>query len=568
MPDKEYITQIQQKISSALIYPTEAKLSGWEGVVLVRFIINQDGQIKELNIAKSSGYPLLDEAAMAAVKNASPYPSLKLFEQIEKLEITLPINFKQGEQLAFSEDKLINIDFDQETLDIEPIEEILFRSKSKPTTHQAQELNNFIELAIQNNQPTQIAQQEVELAKLKIREAKRNIFPVVKLTGYFTDGEVFNVAYREGETRIQLDQPIFYGGRLRNSINQAEVNLEITKGNFDRIVLDVAHKAEVAYYNLVASRMNLEVQEKIRQQAREILNIIQKQFSAELITSLEVSSAQSWFKQINFQIDSTRHDFEMAKLTFMQVLNLSEPIEISPHELKINNLKLSLEQCIDAGLKNRPEIYLSELLVQFNELGEKIEQAKNNFTVDFTSAYGRYQGAFKTEELQDSDNWQVGIKATKPWGPSTFTSSATTEELQPRFGQTSPTKASTISAEFNLFDNFQRLSDQKEVEISLARSLSDLNETVKTIEFEVRDAYLNYQKALLQASTAQTEAEYRRRQVEVLKVRAQTGDGGFSNIMEALVNLSRAQTNFTQALANYYIFLANLKKATGYGVNI
>jgi outer membrane protein TolC len=84
----------------------------------------------------------------------------------------------------------------------------------------------------------------------------------------------------------------------------------------------------------------------------------------------------------------------------------------------------------------------------------------------------------------------------------------------------------------------------------------------------VRDAYLNYQKALLQASTAQTEAEYRRREVEVLKVRAQTGDGGFSNIMEALVNLSRAQTNFTQALANYYIFLANLKKATGYGVNI
>jgi len=46
------------------------------------------------------------------------------------------------------------------------------------------------------------------------------------------------------------------------------------------------------------------------------------------------------------------------------------------------------------------------------------------------------------------------------------------------------------------------------------------------------------------------------------------GEAGFASILESLVSLSRAQNNYVQALANYYIALANLKKATGYGIKI
>ena len=115
-------------------------------------------------------------------------------------------------------------------------------------------------------------------------------------------------------------------------------------------------------------------------------------------------------------------------------------------------------------------------------------------------------------------------------------------------------------------DNLQRLSEDKEAEIELQRSLSDLNETTKTINFEIKDAYFNYQKALLQANAAQSETEFRRHQIEVLKVRAQVYELGFSQVMEALINLSLAQNKYIQALANYFLSLANLKKAAGYGI--
>jgi len=438
--------------------------------------------------------------------------------------------------------------------------------KTKISPLQAEELEGFIELAIRNNQPTQIARQEIELSELEIKEANRNLFPGLKIEGYNTDGEVYKVEYEERELKAQLDQPIYYAGRLRDTLEKARVNLEITKRNYDRIKIDVAHKAEVAYYNVIAGRMNLKKQEAIYKEAERFLDIVKKQFDAELVTSLEISSAQSWFEQIKFQIDSTKQDIKMAELTFMQVLNISELPEITQEELEIKELNLSLYECLDAGLKNRPELYLSELLVRFNQYGNKIEESKNKFTIDLTTTYSHYQGHYKTESMSSANNWYFGFKATKPWGGSTINALATTEETQPRYGQTSPTKASTISAEFNLLDNLKRLSDKKRTEIELQRSLSDLNETTKTINFEVEDAYLNYKKALLQAITTQSENIFRWREYEVLKVRAQVGEVGFSNVIETLISLSRAQTNYTQALANYYISIANLKKAAGYGI--
>ncbi|MCX7929041.1 MAG: energy transducer TonB, partial [Patescibacteria group bacterium] len=49
---QEYVGSILQKISSCLIYPTEALQKGWEGVVTVRFTISTDGRVKTVDIAE------------------------------------------------------------------------------------------------------------------------------------------------------------------------------------------------------------------------------------------------------------------------------------------------------------------------------------------------------------------------------------------------------------------------------------------------------------------------------------------------------------------------------------
>jgi len=50
------------------IYPSVAKEAGWEGIVMVRVLVQTNGLPGEVTVQKSSGYSILDKAAMEAVQ--------------------------------------------------------------------------------------------------------------------------------------------------------------------------------------------------------------------------------------------------------------------------------------------------------------------------------------------------------------------------------------------------------------------------------------------------------------------------------------------------------------------
>lgn len=66
---------IRARIERAKRYPPLAKARQLEGVVQVRFSIGEDGQVQNLKIVSSSGFSILDEEALAAVKRGAPFPS-------------------------------------------------------------------------------------------------------------------------------------------------------------------------------------------------------------------------------------------------------------------------------------------------------------------------------------------------------------------------------------------------------------------------------------------------------------------------------------------------------------
>lgn len=59
--------QILRRVEPA--YPEQARLQGWEGKVTVRVEVLTDGIPGDITVKKSSGYPLLDDAAILAIKS-------------------------------------------------------------------------------------------------------------------------------------------------------------------------------------------------------------------------------------------------------------------------------------------------------------------------------------------------------------------------------------------------------------------------------------------------------------------------------------------------------------------
>lgn len=59
------------------VYPRTARENNWEGSVLLDAVILPDGTVGDLRVERSSGYGLLDTAALAAVKDWRYRPALK-----------------------------------------------------------------------------------------------------------------------------------------------------------------------------------------------------------------------------------------------------------------------------------------------------------------------------------------------------------------------------------------------------------------------------------------------------------------------------------------------------------
>ncbi len=71
---RKWQTQLIAHLERRKRYPTAARGRGEEGVVYVRFTVDGQGQVLSVALARSSGFPDLDEAVLALVRRASPLP--------------------------------------------------------------------------------------------------------------------------------------------------------------------------------------------------------------------------------------------------------------------------------------------------------------------------------------------------------------------------------------------------------------------------------------------------------------------------------------------------------------
>lgn len=87
----DYYDMIRMKIEASKIYPESARSRMIEGKVTVKFAVTLDGQVSSVAVSASSGNRLLDQAAVKAVSDASPFsrPPGSLFKGPLKIEITI-----------------------------------------------------------------------------------------------------------------------------------------------------------------------------------------------------------------------------------------------------------------------------------------------------------------------------------------------------------------------------------------------------------------------------------------------------------------------------------------------
>ncbi|MBI2002302.1 MAG: energy transducer TonB [candidate division NC10 bacterium] len=69
----DYLAQVKRRVERVWVYPEEALAHGVGGELLLVFTLNKGGTLTNIRLVQSSGFPILDEEALRAVKLAAPF---------------------------------------------------------------------------------------------------------------------------------------------------------------------------------------------------------------------------------------------------------------------------------------------------------------------------------------------------------------------------------------------------------------------------------------------------------------------------------------------------------------
>jgi pilus assembly protein CpaC len=91
-----YVWTVQNKINRAITYPRQALDAGWEGQVKLTLNIASNGQLKDIKIKDSSGYRILDDAALDVARSQAPYPPFSPQIDSQEIWVDVPIAYEKN----------------------------------------------------------------------------------------------------------------------------------------------------------------------------------------------------------------------------------------------------------------------------------------------------------------------------------------------------------------------------------------------------------------------------------------------------------------------------------------
>ena len=91
--DRHLRACVMELITQQLTYPAIARRKGWQGVVKLELHIESDGLISALHVDETSGYAVLDRAAMESLQLAS-VPGAAQWLHGAAIDIVVPVEYR------------------------------------------------------------------------------------------------------------------------------------------------------------------------------------------------------------------------------------------------------------------------------------------------------------------------------------------------------------------------------------------------------------------------------------------------------------------------------------------
>jgi len=458
------------------------------------------------------------------------------------------------------------------------------------------DLENMIERAKQVHTPAKAAHESISLSNRRMIHALRKLFPEITFEKERRGGSLAGTGFFGSDWRWSIRQPIFRGGVLWNSFLQEKANREAAENEYDKVIQELVRDLSEAFFEYQRAQKVTENQKEVIEKLKRQVEISKKKFEKELISEIEHLNVESLFSQLEFDHETSIQELELAKLDLQKFLDLSMSDTVRLQEnysltefVKQNGNGNSKEgipsvfreekksvpdlgKLIDLSYGNRSELQVEAAKLQAARLGERIRWGGMLPTADLTMELGRAGERFTGPTVPEApkfdlkNEWRLMLEVNWNLAGNKVSYTHEQDERAPAISQFLGGRGSTTQRDklsVGVLDGLEAFVDVKQSEVDKLNQVVELENAEKQVLQDVKEAYYNYQKALIRMASTVKRVKWRNRLLDLSEHRLGRKEIEISEYVQAEVDLLQEKTDLHSALRDYYSAKAGLNYAVG-----
>lgn len=330
---------------------------------------------------------------------------------------------------------------------------------------------------------------------------------------------------------VEAKQPIFAGGAILANYQFNKQGLAVSKSEEERTVQDIVQEVKTTYFNVLRAQKVLEAAKQSVELLQAHRNTAQQFFDVGLIPKNDLLYSEVELANGQQNLLRAENSLEIAKASFNTVLRRDIAAAVNLEDMLTDNpFNTSFDDCLKTALENRPELKSYQLKVDQAQSLVKIAKSGYFPTVSVVGNYSKFgdEADVSGSEFQQQESWNVMAIANWDFW---------------EWGKTKYRVDYSLARENQSKDALANVQDQ--------------------IILEVKNAYLIVKEAEKQILVTRKAIEQAEENYRINKERYQEQVATSTEVLDAQTILTRAKSDYANALGIYHISQARLERAMG-----
>jgi len=407
-------------------------------------------------------------------------------------------------------------------------------------------LADALNIALQQNGTILKAKNDLEGTAGLVAQTRAIVYPRAAVAGQYQRIQESSIDTPAGATfpfgtdqswttEIRLVQSLYEGGRMASALRAAKLTQQQAILQYQTIVADTLLAVRITYCDILLSAQQITVREASVKLLQQELDDQKRRYEAGTVPRFNVLRAEVAVANARPLLSRARNFFRITKNNLVNLLGYNLPPEVLEDvplqltdQLNIEPYPIELPTAIQQAFANRTELGALRKAEALRR--EDIVNARSGYLPSFQAfgGYGVRSSSFEADLTAERHGWFVGAQVG-----------------------------------WNIFDGFSTRGRVVSAKAAHEKSQTELDDTARRIELEVRTAYSEFIEAREVLDSQVKVQEEAQESLRLANARADAGSGTQLDVLNAETSLTEARTTQSLAKRDYAVAVARLERAVG-----